>query len=127
MAWRVFVVEDLRSMQMLLADLFHTIGSIEIVDGSTTEAEAKLWLDEHPGAWDLAIVDLVLAEGSGMGVVAHARRTGGPGAKVVVFSGYASPGIRAHCLALGADAVFEKTDTAQFISWLSREVGGATP
>ena len=127
MAWRVFMVEDLRSMQLLLADLFATIGSIEIVGASTTEAEAKLWLDEHPGMWDLAIVDLVLAQGSGMGVVAHARRTGGPGAKVVVFSGYASPGIRAHCLALGADAVFEKTETGEFIGWLSREVGGATP
>ncbi|MEJ5989855.1 response regulator [Ramlibacter sp. PS3R-8] len=125
MAWRVFLVEDLRSMHVLLADLFATIGSIEIVDACTTEAEARLWLDEHPGAWDLAIIDLVLAQGSGMGLVAHARRTGGPGAKVVVFSGYASPGIRAHCLALGADAVFEKTETRQFISWLSLEARGA--
>lgn len=92
---------------------------------ATTEAEAKLWLDDHPEAWDLAIVDLVLAQGSGMGVVTQARRTASPGAKIVVFSGYASPGIRAHCLALGADAVFEKSETGQFISWLTREAGDA--
>jgi two-component system OmpR family response regulator len=123
MAWRVFLVEDLRSMQMLLADLFATIGGFEIIDVSTTEAEAKLWLNEHPGTWDLAIIDLVLAQGSGMGVVSHARRTAAARAKVAVFSGYASPGIRAHCVALGADAVFEKSETGEFIRWLSQEAG----
>lgn len=111
-------------MQALLADLFATIGGFEIVDVSTTEAEAKLWLDEHRGAWELAVVDLVLAQGSGMAVVAHARRTAPPGARVVVFSGYASPGIRAHCKALGADAVFEKSETGEFIRWLSQEPAG---
>lgn len=124
MARRVFLVEDLRGMRALLADLFATIGGLEIVDASTTEAEARLWLDEHPGAWDLAIIDLVLAEGSGMGVIPQARRRAGPGARVVVFSGYASPGIRAHCLSLGADAVFEKSETAQFIGWLGGDLRG---
>lgn len=124
MARRVFLVEDLRGMRALLADLFATIGGLEIVDVSTTEAEARLWLDEHPAAWDLAIVDLVLAEGSGMGVIPQARRRARPGAKVVVFSGYASPGIRAHCLSLGADAVFEKNETAQFIGWLGADLRG---
>jgi DNA-binding NarL/FixJ family response regulator len=123
MAWRVFLVEDLRSMQTLLSDLFASIGGFEIVGVSTTEAEARLWLDEHPGAWELAIVDLVLAQGSGMSVVSHARRTAPAGAKVAVFSGYASPGIRAHCQALGADAVFEKSETGQFIRWLSQQTG----
>lgn len=122
MARRVFLVEDLRGMRALLADLFATIGGLEIVDASTTEAEARLWLDEHPGAWDLAIIDLVLAEGSGMGVIPQARRRARPGAKVVVFSGYASPGIRSHCLSLGADAVFEKSETAQFIGWLGGDL-----
>jgi two-component system OmpR family response regulator len=125
MAWRVFLVEDLRSMHTLLADLFATIGGLEIVAVSSTEAEAKLWLDEHPGEWDLAIIDLVLAQGSGMGVVSHAHRAAKGAGKVVVFSGYASPGIRAHCLSLGADAVFEKSETGEFIGWLSRQVGDA--
>jgi DNA-binding NarL/FixJ family response regulator len=125
MTARVFLVEDLKSMQSLLADLFATIGRLEIVATSGTEAEARLWLEEHPGRWDLAIIDLVLAEGSGMGVIPTARRTAAPGAKVVVFSSYASPGIRAHCLSLGADDVFEKSDTGEFIGWLNREAGSA--
>ena len=127
MVWRVFLVEDLRSMHTLLGDLFATIGGLEIAAVSGTEAEAKLWLDEHPASWDLAIIDLVLAQGSGMGVVSHARRTAGTHGKVVVFSGYASPGIRSHCMALGADAVFEKSETGEFISWLSRHVADDRP
>jgi CheY-like chemotaxis protein len=127
MVWRVFLVEDLRSMHTLLADLFATIGGLGITAASGTEAEAKLWLDEHPDGWELALIDLVLAQGSGMGVVAHARRTARKNAKVVVFSGYASPGIRAHCLALGADAVFEKSETGEFISWLSLHAADDAP
>ena len=127
MAWRVFLVEDLRSMHTLLADLFATLGGLKITAVSSTEAEAKLWLDEHPGGWELALIDLVLAQGSGMGVVSHARRSAKKNGKVVVFSGYASPGIRAHCLALGADAVFEKSETGEFISWLSRSVADDAP
>ena len=123
MAWRVLLVEDLRSMQVLLADMFASIGGFEVVQVVVTEAEAKLWLDEHPGEWDLAIVDLVLAQGSGMGVVARARATAANGAQVAVFSGYASPGIRSHCHALGADAVFDKSDTVGFIRWLGQGRG----
>ena len=118
---KVFLVEDFKSMHALLGDLFATLGGHEIAAISGTEAEARLWLDEHPDGWDLAIIDLVLAEGSGMGVIPHARRTSRSGAKVVVFSSYASPGIRRHCLALGADAVFEKSDTGEFIRWLDRD------
>ncbi|MCD6077268.1 MAG: putative response regulator, CheY [Ramlibacter sp.] len=123
MAWRVFLVEDLRNMHTLLADLFASIGGLDIVAISRTEAEARLWLDEHPGGWDLAVIDLVLDQGSGMGVVSQARRQPCSG-KVLVFSSYASPGIRAHCLSLGADAVFDKGEPGEFIEWLSREVRG---
>ena len=44
-----------------------------------------------------------------------------PDGKVVVFSAFASPAVNKHCLGLGADAVFSKTDTAEFIQWLSRQ------
>ena len=41
------------------------IGGIRVVAVSTTEAEARLWLDENHGEWDVAVLDLVLdADGS---------------------------------------------------------------
>jgi DNA-binding NarL/FixJ family response regulator len=124
MARRVFLVEDLQNMHTLLADLFATMGGLAIVATAGTEAEAKLWLDENPQGWDLSIVDLVLAQGSGMGVVSHARRTPASNGKVIVFSSYASPGIHKHCLFLGADAVFDKSEPRNFVEWLRREIQG---
>lgn len=100
-------------MQELLASL----GDFTIAGFAATEAEAKLWLDENPGAWQLAVVDLILQQGTGMGVISKCRETAG-GGKVVVFSDYATPGIRAHCLKLGADAVFQKSsETSAFMDY----------
>lgn len=113
---RVFLVEDLQRMRGLLGDLFHSIGGLTVIGTASTEAEANLWLDEHPGGWDVAVVDLVLEQGAGMNVIRKCRTDPG-GGRVIVFSSYATPGVRQHCLDLGADAVFDKGQTAEFIAW----------
>jgi DNA-binding NarL/FixJ family response regulator len=113
---RVFLVEDLQRMRGLLADLFHSIGGLSVIGTASTEAEANLWLEEHPGGWDVAVVDLVLEQGAGMNVIRKCRADP-QGGRVVVFSSYATPGVRQHCLDLGADAVFDKGQTAEFIAW----------
>lgn len=124
---KVFLVEDLQRMRGLLADLFSSMGGLQIVGSSSTEAEAKLWLDDHPGGWDVAVIDLVLDQGSGMEVIRRCRAEAG-GGRVVVFSSYATPGVRQHCLELGAEAVFDKSETSAFITWfndlLSQENSG---
>lgn len=112
----VFLVEDMKPIQGALAELLAGAG-VRVAGVATTEAEANLWLGEHPGAWDGAIIDLVLAEGTGMGVVAHARRQS-PAAPIAVFSDFATPGIEAHCLRLGANAVFDKArGPGELIAW----------
>lgn len=103
-------------MQSALADLLGTLESFRVVGTASTEAEANLWLDDHPDGWDLAIVDLMLDQGSGMSVLARCNAQPGRG-RIVVFSGYASPAIRGHCLKLGADAVFDKTETDQLMAF----------
>jgi response regulator of citrate/malate metabolism len=110
---RVFLVEDMKQVQAVLADLLTTVGDFRLVNATTTEAEAKHWLIEHPGAWDLAIVDLVLDQGTGMAVIPKARAAAGEGATIVV----------SHCLNLGADAVFLKSQTQEFMDYCS-EIGG---
>jgi CheY-like chemotaxis protein len=115
MELRVFLVEDIQRMHGLLHDLFETIGAT-VVATAATEAEALLWLEDHPGEWDLAVVDLVLDQGAGMSVIRRCKAdpTGG---KVVVFSSYATPGVRQHCQELGADMVFDKGDPSGFLDW----------
>jgi DNA-binding NarL/FixJ family response regulator len=114
----------MQQVRGILADLLSTLGDFRLVAALGTEAEAKLWLSDHPGAWDLAVIDLVLEQGSGLPVISRAseaaRRNGG---KVVVFSDYASDGIRNHCLKLGAHAVFLKSEMREFMDYCS-ELGG---
>ncbi len=119
MTIRVFLVEDLPAMRDLLIDLFTSIGNYQVVGTSSTEAEANLWIDEFPRKWDLLIVDLILAEGSGLGVVSRARLRRQDG-DVVVLSAYGSPGIESHLRRNGVAAVFDKADTQAFIDWLDR-------
>jgi DNA-binding NarL/FixJ family response regulator len=121
---RVLLVEDMKHVQAALADLLAGLGDFQLVATIGTEAEARLWVSEHPGAWDLAVLDLVLDQGSGLGVLSRAREVARMhGARVVVFSDYASDGIREHCLRLGADAVFLKSQTREFMDYCS-ELGG---
>lgn len=117
MALRVFLVDDLISMHSLMRDLFAAVGGVQLVATASSEGEAKLWLEDHPGEWDLAVLDLVLQQGSGMGVIGPCRQHH-PGGRIVVFSSYVTPVIREHCLRLGAGDVFSKDETSQFITWL---------
>src|SRR5688500_12657283 len=89
---KVFVVEDSSTMIELLRELLENVGGLEVIGICSTEAEAKLWLDENPGGWDIAVLDLILAQGSGLGLAANAKRSN-PHGKIVVFSSFASPGI----------------------------------
>lgn len=119
MGVRVLLVEDLPQMQGVVLDLLATLGDFKLVKAVSTEAEANLWLDENPGEWDLAVIDLILEQGTGLGVVARAKNRS-PGSKVVVFSDYATEGIRKHCIKLGADAAFQKgADVQAFIAYCS--------
>ena len=85
------------------------MASIEPVGSAETENEGKVWLTENAQAWDLAIIDLFLKQGSGLGIL-HACKSRTPGQKVVVLSNYATPDIRKRCAQLGVDAVFDKSN-----------------
>jgi DNA-binding NarL/FixJ family response regulator len=115
---KVFLVEDMPSVHAAVTDLLHAIGDFSLAGSAATEAEANLWLDENASGWDLAIVDLVLDQGSGMGVIRNCRRTS-PAANVMVFSSYVTPGIHKHCLHLGADVAIGKHDTPGFVEYCS--------
>ncbi len=106
-------------MGALLADLFSSMGGLALVGTAASEAEAFLWLEEHRGRWDLAVVDLILDEGSGMGVIQRCRATN-PEGRIVVFSSYATPAVCAHCMKLGAQEVFDKQDAKRFTEYCAR-------
>lgn len=119
MSVEVFLVEDLKNIQSAMEQMLEGLGDFRIAAAVSTEAEALAWLEQNPGTWDLAVVDLVLEQGSGMGAISRARRTS-PAGRVVVFSNFVTPGIKAHCLRLGADAAFDKnSELREFADYCS--------
>lgn len=119
MKQRVFLAEDLSRMRGLLIDLFSSTGEFQVVGTACTEAEAERWLIEHGDGWDVAIIDLVLDEGSGTNVVRRARRQH-YGGVIAVFSSCVTENLREHCYSLGADSVFDEAETSRFVQWLDK-------
>jgi two-component system, OmpR family, response regulator len=115
---RVFFVEALGDLQSLLDEMLGA-GRLHGVGTATTETEAELWLEEHTADWDLAVVDLMLAQGSGFGVISRARETHPTGC-VAVLSSHLIGNIEKRCLKLGADVVFDKANSRDFLRWVYR-------
>ena len=109
MKLRTYIVEDSATIRENLIGTLEELASVEAVGVAETEDEGKQWLTAHPEQWDLAIVDLFLRQGSGLGVL-DACRTRRPGQKMVVLSNYATPDVRMRCAQLGVDAVFDKSN-----------------
>lgn len=116
MAVRVFLVEDQKPMQELVRDLLDSIGGFELVGMAASETSATEWLLRHRGGWDLAIVDLLLVEGSGFTLITRFNRE--PAGAVVVFSDFVTPVVRQRCVRLGADGVISKAQFAELRAYL---------
>jgi two-component system OmpR family response regulator len=106
---KTFIVEDNPTIRENLIATLEELASVEAVGTADTENEGKAWLTNNPEAWDLAIIDLFLKQGSGLGVLSACRNRK-PGQKVVVLSNYATADIRQRCAQIGVDAVFDKSN-----------------
>lgn len=116
MTVRVFLVEDQKPMQDLLRDLLDSVGGFEVVGVAANETAATEWLYRHKGGWDLAIVDLLLGEGSGFTLLSRCNKE--PGGAVVVFSDFVTPVVRERCIHLGADGVISKAEFGELRAYL---------
>ena len=109
MALRIYLVEDNLLIRENLTATLTEMVSTSCVGWAEGEREAVQWLNEASNRWDLAIVDLFLKQGNGLGVVGACRARAAD-QKLVVLTNYATSAIRERCLALGADAVFDKSN-----------------
>lgn len=109
MKLRTYIVEDNATIRENLIGTLEELAEVEAVGIAETEDEGKAWLTAHASQWDLAIVDLFLRQGSGLGVLA-ACRDRLTDQKMVVLSNYATPDVRMRCAQLGVDAVFDKSN-----------------
>ncbi|KQP20572.1 response regulator [Pseudorhodoferax sp. Leaf267] len=114
----IYLVEDNPTIRdAMIVTLREDFGA-RIVGVADTEADAARWLKRPGQAWNLAIVDLFLKQGSGLGVLSALPRDRSPCRRVVVLTNYATPAMRERCLAAGADQVFDKsTELDSFLAY----------
>ncbi|MEE1653951.1 response regulator transcription factor [Brachymonas sp. G13] len=108
MGLKIFIVEDNPVIRDNLVDTLEELAAVETVGVAETEQEGVNWLSQHLPEWDVAIVDLFLKEGSGIGVI-EACKDRPIDKKMVVFSNYANEDVRERCFQLGVDRFFDKS------------------
>ena len=114
---KTYVVEDNPIIRDNLVATLEELTPVATVGSAETEAEGVAWLSNSINLWDLAIVDLFLKQGNGLGVVSACKNRH-PRQKVIVLSNYATQDIRMQCATLGADAVFDKsTEIEQLLEY----------
>lgn len=107
-ALRAFVVEDSPVIRENLVATLEEVASLCVVGTAEDEEGALRFLANPKSECDIAIVDIFLARGSGLGVL-RALRESGSTVERVVLTNYATEDIRRHCLELGATRVFDKS------------------
>ncbi|MDM0029576.1 response regulator [Variovorax saccharolyticus] len=115
-----FLVEDSPTIREQLIPALLELANVRVVGIAEGEGEAKQWLEAHGATCRLAVIDLFLKEGSGFGVIAACKDKGTP-PHIVMLSNYATAEMRRQALALGADAVFDKsTELMELFAYCSR-------
>ena len=106
---RVVLVEDSAMLRGMLCEMLAELDGVGVVAEAEDEQGALAALEtQRP---DLAIIDLELRQGSGLGVLrqlqAEPERFGRP--RAVVFSNYGHAPVRARCEQLGVERFFDKS------------------
>jgi DNA-binding NarL/FixJ family response regulator len=123
---KAFIVEDSPVIRENLVAALEELAPITVVGVAEDEASAVGWLAHDKVHCDVAIIDIFLKSGSGLGVLRTVSQL--PGApKLVVLSNYATPDMRRKCAELGATRVFDKSNEIDaLIQYCVRLAGGET-
>lgn len=106
---RAFIVEDSPVIRDNLLAALEEMVPLKVIGVAQDEATAVAWLTDPANPCDLAIIDIFLRSGSGLGVLRALKALNAEMARVVLTN-YASVDIRRQCLQLGAHRVFDKSN-----------------
>ena len=123
---RTYIVEDSKVIYDNLVATLEEILPLKVVGHAGDEATAVAWLREPTNGCELAVIDIFLKRGSGLGVLRAATEMHKP-MSLVVLSNYATPDMRRKCLELGASRVFDKSNEIDaLILYCARLANGDT-
>ena len=106
---KTFIVEDSSVVRENLIAALEESAPVEVIGVAEDEAGAIEWLTAPHHRCELVIVDIFLRSGTGLGVLKGIGDLT-KDTKRVVLSNHATPDIRAKCLELGADEVYDKSN-----------------
>lgn len=116
---RILLVEDNAQIAEELSSTLEELAQARVVGTAQTQDEACHWMDVRTQACDVAIIDIFLKRGTGLGVLEHIAKYRQPPRRVVVTN-YATVDMHQRCRELGADAVFDKsTEVEDLVEWLT--------
>jgi len=116
---RILLVEDHDRIADELSSTLEELAQAKVVATAQAQDEACRWMDERTQACDVAVIDIFLKRGTGLGVLEHIGKYEQPPWRVILTN-YATPDMHHRCRELGADAVFDKsTEIEQLIDWLA--------
>ncbi|MEO8508203.1 MAG: response regulator [Betaproteobacteria bacterium] len=105
---RVVIIEDSKIILDRLEESLAVIRNVEIVGHADNEPDALLLL--RNARWNVALVDMQLKTGTGIGVLkALGESAADDRHRIIVFTNYAYPQYEARCRALGAAHFFDKS------------------
>ena len=117
MSLQTVLIEDSTTIREALIPALADLANAEVVALAETANEAVTVLKNLGNAWDLAVVDLFLREGSGLTVL-RACKERASHQRMVVLTNYPTEEMRRRSLELGADALFDKSNELdRFFEW----------
>ena len=116
------LIEDSETIRENLIPTLAELADAHVIAIAGTASDAIEALYRHKQAWDLAVVDLFLKEGSGLSVL-RAAQDRSPHQHMLVLTNYPTAEIRRRCRDLGADGVFDKSTELEAFFDLCRFYG----
>jgi two-component system, OmpR family, response regulator len=108
MSLATFLVEDNLTIRDQLIPALHELGNARVLGFAEGEREAMQWLTAHGPSCQLVVIDLFLKDGAGLGVL-RACKDLPTSRHLIMLTNYATHQMRTQALALGAEAVFDKS------------------
>lgn len=127
---KAFLVEDSPMIRENLVATLEELLPLQVVGTAEDEATALRWLRDPQNPCDVAIIDIFLRAGSGMGVLRGLQDAGATFDRVVLTN-YATDDMRRACMRLGATGVYDKSGEIDRLVdhclLLADQRGGAAP
>lgn len=107
-----FLIEDNPVIRGNLVLALEELADVSVVDFAENEEDALRWIRSHSHDFELIVLDMFLAGGSGLGVLAGLKAMGNS-VPVIVLTNHDTADMRRRSAEAGALAFFDKAQQAE--------------